>query len=64
MVQLILVKVTLHPALHNLTTDSSEWLAKPGRIWPILAVPGRSGIFKLHVCVDLTYAPFGMITAS
>ena len=43
MVQLIFVKVTVHPALHMVTTKRREWDAGPERIWAARAPAGRSG---------------------
>jgi hypothetical protein len=43
MVQLIFVKVTVHPALYMVTTERREWDAGPGMIWAARAPAGRSG---------------------
>ena len=60
----ILVNVTSHPALHNFMTDTNEWDAEPGTMWPIRAFSGSSGIASLQSCVDCTLEPFGMVTVS
>ena len=49
MVQLIFVKVTVHPALHMVTTERSEWDARPMMIWVALAPAGRSGRSSVQV---------------
>jgi hypothetical protein len=59
MVQLILVKITLHPALHMVTTERREWDARPGMMWAARAPAGRFGRSKVQVCVDCTLSPFG-----
>ena len=58
-VQSIFVKVTSHPALHSFTTESSEWEASPGMIWPSLAFVGSRGKSRSQVCVEDTYPPSG-----
>jgi hypothetical protein len=40
----ILVKATLQPALHRVTTNMREWEARPGMIWACCAVAGRAGM--------------------
>jgi hypothetical protein len=55
----ILVKMTLQPALHKVTTVMSEWEARPGMIWVRWAEAGRAGILRVHVCVECTRSPFG-----
>jgi len=42
-VQLIFVKVTVHPTLHIVTTERREWDARPGMIWAARALAGQSG---------------------
>ena len=59
MVQLIFVNVTVHPALHIVTTESREWDARPGMMWAARAPAGRSGRSRVHVCVDCTLSPLG-----
>jgi hypothetical protein len=49
MVQLIVVKVTVHPALHMVTTERREWDARPGMIWAARAPAGRSGRSRVQV---------------
>ena len=56
MVQLILVKVTVHPALH---TERREWVSRPGMMWAARAPAGRSGRSRVQVCIDSTFSPFG-----
>ena len=59
MVHPILVKCTVHPALHRVTTDRSECDARPGTMWVVRALGGREGMLRVHVCVECTRAPFG-----
>ena len=49
MVQLIFVKVTVHPTLHMVTTERREWDARLGMIWAARAPAGRSGRSKVQV---------------
>ena len=51
MVQLIFVKVTVHPALNIVTTERREWDARPGMIWAAHAPAGRgrSGRSRVQV---------------
>jgi hypothetical protein len=49
MVQLICVKVTVHPALHMVTTERRELDARPGMIWAARAPAGRSGRSSVQV---------------
>ena len=49
MVQLIFVKVTVHPALHIVTTERREWDARLGIIWTARAPTGRSGRSSVQV---------------
>ena len=49
MVQLIFVKVTVHPVLHIVTTERREWDARPGMIWAACALAGRSGRSRVQV---------------
>ena len=53
------VNVTVHPALHIVTTESREWDARPGMMWAARAPAGRSGRSRVQVCVDCTLSPFG-----
>lgn len=59
MVQLTFVNVTVHPALHMVTTERREWDARPGMMWAVRAFVGRSGRSIVQVCVDCTLSPFG-----
>ncbi len=59
MVHPILVKCTVHPALHRVTTDRNECEARPGIMWAARALGGREGMSRVHVCVECTRAPFG-----
>jgi hypothetical protein len=54
MMQLILVKVTVHPALQIVTTERRECDTRLGMIWAAWAAGGRSGRLRLHVCIDCT----------
>jgi hypothetical protein len=44
-----LVKVTVHPALHIVTTESNECDARLGITWVAQAVAGRSGKLRVQV---------------
>jgi hypothetical protein len=59
MVQLIFVKVTAHPALHIVTTESNKCDARPGITWSARALARRSGKSRLQVCVCCSLSPFG-----
>jgi hypothetical protein len=59
MVQLIFVKVTVHPALHIVTTESNKCDARPGMTWAARALARRSGKSRVQVCADCTLSPFG-----
>jgi hypothetical protein len=54
-----LVKCTVQPVLHRVTTDRSECKARPGIMWAARALGGREGMPMVHVCVKCTRAPFG-----
>ena len=54
MSQLTLVILTVHPALHNLTTEIREKLVRLGMMCANISALGSSGISKRHVCVDET----------
>jgi hypothetical protein len=49
MVQLIFVKVTVHPALHMVTTEKREWDTRLGMIWAARVPAGRSGRSRVQV---------------
>jgi hypothetical protein len=57
MVQLIFVKVTMHPALHMVTTERKEWDARPGMMWAALVPTGSVGRLRVQVCIDCTLLP-------
>jgi hypothetical protein len=59
MVHLFFVNVTVHPALHMVTTERREWDARPGMIWAARASAGRSGRSRVQLCVDCTLSPSG-----
>jgi hypothetical protein len=58
MVQLIFVKVTVHPVLHIMTMESNECDARPGMICAAWAPAGRSGKSRVQMCVNCTLSPF------
>ena len=60
----ILVNMTSHPALHSTTTDTSEYLLKPGMTWPTLPHLGTRGMFISPVCVECILFPSGSDTVS
>ena len=55
-------KSTLHPALHNFTTESSDCCASFGTIWPEIAVLGMFGQLISHSWVEVILFPSGMTT--
>ncbi len=59
MVQLIFMKVTVHPALHIVTTESNKCDARLGITWAAQALARRSGKLRVQVYVDCTLSPFG-----
>jgi hypothetical protein len=59
MVQLIFVKVTVHPALHMVTTERRECDARPGMMCAVRAPAGRFGRSRVHVWVECTLLPLG-----
>ncbi len=56
---MIFVKVTVHPALHMVTTERREWDARPGMMWAALALTKSAGRSRVQVCVDCTLSPLG-----
>ena len=58
----IFVKVISHPASHSVTTESNEWDARPGTMYPIRAFCGKKGRLSWHLWVDLTLFPSGSVT--
>ncbi len=61
MVQLIFVKVTVHPALHIVTMESNKCDARPGMTWAAWALARRSGKSRVQVCVNCTLSLFGRL---
>ena len=59
MVQLILVKITVHSTLHMVTMEIREWDARLGMMWAARALAGRSGRSTVQLCIDCTLSPFG-----
>jgi hypothetical protein len=59
MVWLIFVKVTVHLALHIVTTESNECDARPDITWAAWALARRSGKSRVQVCVNCSLSPFG-----
>ena len=57
-----LVNDTSQPALHNFTTEMSEYLSKPGRMCANLAACGSSGRSKSPVWVLCILSPSGSDT--
>ncbi len=49
MVQLILVKVTVYPALNIVTMERRECDARPGMMWAAQAAGRRSSRSRVHV---------------
>ncbi len=59
MVQPIFVKMTLHPALHKVTTNRRECAASLGMMWAVQARGGSVGRLSVHVWVDDMHSPLG-----
>ncbi len=59
MVQLIFGKVTVHPALHMVMTESNKCDARLGITWAACALAEQSGRLRVQVCVDCTLSPLG-----
>jgi hypothetical protein len=57
MVQLILVKVTMHPVLHIVTMERRECDTRPVMMWAAQAAGKRSSRSRVHVCVECTLSP-------
>jgi hypothetical protein len=55
----ILVKATLHPALHRVTMEMREWEPRLGIMWACCAMAGRAGMSSVHVCMECMHSPFG-----
>jgi hypothetical protein len=55
--KVIFVKVTVHPMLHMVTTESSKCDDRPGIMWAAWAPARRSGRLRVQVCVDCTLSP-------
>ncbi len=62
MVQLIFVKLTMHPALRMVMMESSKFDARPGMTWAAWAPAGRSGWLRVQVGVDCSLSPLGRRT--
>ena len=50
---------TLHPASQNFLVEISDECERPGTMWASVIWSGSHGMFKLHVCVDMIFLPFG-----
>ena len=60
--QFIFVKITVHPALHNFTTDIKACEFNPGTIWASLALSGSVGMSNSHISLVCICSPFGSVT--
>jgi hypothetical protein len=58
MVQLTLVKVTVHPALHIVMTEKKKFDARLDMTWAARAPDGRSDKSRVQVCVNCTLSLF------
>ncbi len=58
-VQPILEKVTVHPALHIVMMDRSECKARPGIMRAPHAPGGNEGMSSMHLWVECTWLPMG-----
>jgi hypothetical protein len=59
MVQLIFVKVAVHPVLHMVMTESSKCDDRPGITWAPWAPARRSGRLRVQVSVNCTLSLLG-----
>jgi hypothetical protein len=48
----IFVKVTVHPALHIVTTDRSECNLRLGMMQAMQAPGGNDGMSRVHLCIE------------
>lgn len=53
--------MTQHPALQNFRVDISNAFAMPGTICASVMCVGSQGMSRLHVCVDFSLAPLGIV---
>ena len=53
--------VTLYPASHHTTTETSGVCASPGTMCAVVALSGSHGMFILHVCIDFITLPSGRL---
>ena len=60
--QFIFVKITMHPALHNFTTDTKACEFSPGTIWASLALAGSVGMSNSHTSLVFICSPLGSVT--
>jgi hypothetical protein len=58
-VQPILVKVTVHSALHIATMERSECNARPGMMLAARVPGGNKVMLSVHVCTNCTCSPLG-----
>jgi hypothetical protein len=58
MVQLIFMKVTMHPAFHIVTTESNKCDARLGITRAAQTLARRSGSSTVQMCVDCTLSLF------
>jgi hypothetical protein len=55
----IFIKVTVQPALHIVTTESSKCEARPGMMWADRAPGSNVGRLSVHVCIECMRLLFG-----
>ncbi len=58
MVHPIFVNMTVQPALHIVTTESSEWEVRLGMMWADRASGGNNRMSSVHVCIECMHSPF------
>ena len=56
------MNMTSQPVSQSVTTDMSEWVARPGIMCPIFARVGRTGMSSWHSWVDVTLFLSGRVT--
>ncbi len=61
---MILMKVTVQPALHMVTTERRECNASPGMMCAAQVPGGRLGRLRVQVWVDCAFTVAGMMLAA
>jgi hypothetical protein len=61
MVTVVVVKVTSHPASHNVPMDTNKCDLRSGTMCAVRAAIGSMGTGSSAVCVDVMVDPFGFL---